>query len=312
MKLTGLHHLTAMASDPARNFDFYTRVLGLRLVKKTVNFDDPGTYHLYYGDAAGSPGTILTFFPWPETRPGRVGVGQVTAFAFQIPSGSTAFWYQHLEQETSLTPIRQTRFGFEVLSARDPDGFLVELIEVAHPRDVAQWSASEVPSEFGLRGFHGVTLCMHNAGPTARILTDVMGAKGVGTEGNRSRFLLGEGTDQACIELLELPDGEIGTGGTGIVHHLAWRTPDDAAELECRKILIETGYQVSPVMDRNYFHSIYYREPGGVLFEIATDPPGFCVDEPADSLGEKLMLPDWLESRRPILEATLPPFGLTF
>jgi glyoxalase family protein len=309
MKLTGIHHLTAMASDPARNVDFYTRVLGLRLVKKTVNFDDPGTYHLYYGDRAGSPGTILTFFPWPEARKGRPGAGQVTAFAFQIPPGSSGFWAKRLENATGATPTHGTRFGASLLLASDPDGFQIELIEVEHPRHVEAWTAAEVPDDVALHGFHSATLALWEEEPTAMLLTGLMGARFAGREGNRVRFVLGDGPDEAKIDLLVDLNADAGSGGTGIVHHIAWRTPDDAAEAECREALVRAGFPVSPVMDRNYFHSIYYREPGGVLFEIATDPPGFAVDEPAEFLGEKLMLPDWLEPRRAILEATLPPLN---
>jgi glyoxalase family protein len=307
MNLTGIHHVTAIASDPAANAAFYTEVLGLRLVKKTVNFDDPGTYHLYYGDDAGTPGTILTFFPWPNARRGRAGVGQVTAFAFQAPLGSLGFWQKHLASGGLVITDEGSRFGENFIAIQDPDGFLLEFIETAEVASITPARAATIPAEYALRGFHGTTLSLEAQEQTGAVLTKLMGASLEGSEGNRFRYRLGEGLGRARIDLLCLPAGAWGTGGTGIVHHIAWRTPDDASQLIARKELVSAGLNVSPVMDRNYFHSIYYREPGGVLFEIATDPPGFAIDESAETLGSKLTLPDWLEGHRAVLEATLPP-----
>lgn len=306
MKLNGIHHLTAIASNPAANVAFYTEILGLRLVKKTVNFDDPSTYHLYYGDDAGTPGTILTFFPWPGARQGTPGVGQVTAFAFQVPPGSLEFWRKHLLGAGVL--IEQgTRLGENFIAIQDPDEFVLELIETADCANITPARGAKIPAEYALRGFHGATLSLEAQEQTGTVLTLLMGAQQSGQEGNRFRYLLGDGPTRARIDLLCLPAGRPGTGGTGIVHHIAWRTPDDASELDARAELVSAGLNVSPVIDRNYFHSIYYREPGGVLFEIATDPPGFAVDEPPETLGSKLMLPEWLEPERRVLEATLPP-----
>jgi glyoxalase family protein len=307
MNLTGIHHITAIASDPATNAAFYTEVLGLRLVKKTVNFDDPGTYHLYYGDDGGAPGTILTFFPWPNARRGTPGVGQITAFAFQVPAGSLEFWRTHLTGSGLAITSEGTRIGERFLSVRDPDGFLLEFVETADPASTTPARAAGIPAEHSLRGFHSATLSLEGQEPTGLLLTKLMGARLEKSEGNRFRYLLGDGPSRARVDLLSMPAGHWGTEGSGIVHHIAWRTPDDPSQLSARSELVSGGFNVSPVMDRNYFHSIYYGEPGGVLFEIATDPPGFSVDESPETLGTKLMLPDWLERRRSMLEATLPP-----
>jgi glyoxalase family protein len=307
MKLTGIHHVTAIASDPAANATFYTRVLGLRLVKKTVNFDDPSTYHLYYGDDTGSPGTILTFFPWPDARRGTPGVGQVTGYAFQVPQGSLSFWRNYLTSAGLTIVDEGTRFGEKFIAIRDPDTFLVEFIETADIAATKPVRGATIPSEHAIRGFHGATLSLEAQEQTGAILTKLMGAARETSESNRFRYTLGDGPTGARIDLLCLPAGRWGSGGTGTVHHIAWRTPDDGSQVTARTELISAGLNVSPVIDRNYFHSIYYREPGGVLFEIATDPPGFAVDESPDTLGSKLMLPEWLEPHRGALEATLPP-----
>jgi glyoxalase family protein len=307
MNLTGIHHITAIASDPAQNAAFYTQVLGLRLVKKTVNFDDPGTYHLYYGDDTGTPGTILTFFPWPNVRRGTPGIGQVTAFAFQVPAGGLAFWRKHLAGLNFTAKSEGTRFGETFITVEDPDGFLIEFVETADSSRIAPPRTAGIPAEYALRGFYGATLSLEAQERTGMILTKSMGARLENNEGNRFRYVLGEGPKRARVDLLCLPTGRWGAGGSGIVHHIAWRTPDDASQLVARSELVSGGFNVSPVMDRNYFRSIYYREPGGVLFEIATDPPGFLIDEPPETLGSKLMLPEWLENHRRALEATLPP-----
>jgi glyoxalase family protein len=306
MNLTGIHHITAIASDPAVNVAFYTQVLGLRLVKKTVNFDDPGTYHLYYGDDIGTPGTILTFFPWPNARRGIPGVGQVTAFSFQVPAGALGFWREHLAASGIAVVSDESRFGEKFLAIQDPDGFLLELMEVADSGSFTPARAAKIPAEYALRRFYGATLSLDAQERTRDVLTQLMGARAEANEGNRFRYILGDGPTRAKIDLLCSPAGRWGTGGTGIIHHIAWRTPDDPSQGVARAELVSAGLDVSPVIDRNYFHSIYYREPGGVLFEIATDPPGFSVDESSETLGSKLMLPDWLEGQRSVLEATLP------
>jgi glyoxalase family protein len=311
MTLAGIHHITAIASDPAQNAAFYTQVLGLRLVKKTVNFDDPGTYHLYYGDDTGAPGTILTFFPWQNARRGTSGVGQITAFAFQVPVASLAFWRKHLAALNFATKTEGTRFGENFIAIEDPDGFLIEFVETADAARIIPAHTAGIPAEYALRGLQGATLSLEAQERTAVVLTKFMGARLENSERNRFRYILGEGPKRARVDLLCLPAGRWGTGGSGIVHHIAWRTPDDASQLAARSELVSAGFNVSPVMDRNYFHSIYYREPGGVLFEIATDPPGFLIDESPETLGSKLMLPVWLEDHRRMLETTLPPLKST-
>jgi glyoxalase family protein len=307
MKLAGIHHVTAIASDPAANAAFYTGVLGMRLVKKTVNFDDPSTYHLYYGDDTGTPGTILTFFPWPQAKRGTPGLGQVTAFAFQVPTGGLSFWRKHLENAGLAITDEGTRFGEKFIATRDPDEFVLEFVETKEAARATPVRGGAIPPEHALRGFHGTTLSLEGQEQSSAILTKLMGAVPETSEGNRFRYILGDGPARARIDLLCLPAGSSGVSGTGIVHHIAWRVADDTAQIAARTELVSAGLSVSPVIDRNYFHSIYYREPGGVLFEIATDPPGFAVDESADLLGSKLMLPEWLEPHRAALEATLPP-----
>ncbi len=307
MNLLGIHHITAMASDPAKNVQFYTEVLGQRMIKQTVNFDDPGTYHLYYGDRKGSPGTILTFFPFPDIPRGVPGTGQATAFSYHIPVDSLSYWQERLNEKKVqvLEPI--VRFGQNILPLRDHDGFLIELVESDQGIQVIPWEQSDVPPAHALRGFHGVTLTVHRAQRTTELLTNLMGAQRGQQEGQRTRFILGGGNHAAHIDVVEAPELPPGRGGSGTIHHIAWRTPDDPSEEEARQQLTEAGHGVSQVIDRNYFHSIYYREPSGILFEIATDPPGFEVDETEEELGSKLMLPPWMEPRREILENSLPP-----
>jgi glyoxalase family protein len=310
MTLNGLHHVTAMAGDPQRNVDFYVGVLGLRLVKKTVNFDDPGTYHLYYGDHVGTPGTILTFFPWPEARQGSPGVGQATRIAFQIPLGSLEYWSDRLSKHGVFVTKSNKRFGKCYAQFSDPDGIALEITETEHVRAVRPWTGSDVPSEHALRGFDGVILTLGGYQKTSQLLTEVMGSRFVGSEGDCFRHKLGDGPDTANIDLICQPMGSLGKSGVGLIHHIAWNTPSDAEQGSWLTKLGDAGFNTSPVMDRNYFHSIYYREPGHVLFEIATANPGFAVDESVESLGEKLMLPEWLEQRRTNLESNLPKLRL--
>jgi glyoxalase family protein len=308
--MTGIHHITAIASEPQRNLDFYTGLLGLRLVKLTVNFDDPGTYHFYYGDAAGSPGTILTFFPWPNARRGAVGNGQVSATAFAVPRTSLDFWRARLVSHGVPAEDLGLRFGEPVLRFADPDGMPLELVGVDEPGSARAWDASPVPAEHAIRGFHSATLAEADAAPTARLLTEVMGWQRVAREGARTRYRAPAGGAATLVDLLHDPSGRFGASGAGTVHHIAWRTPDDSAQVQWQRELAREGYRVSPVMDRNYFRSIYYREPGGVLFEIATDPPGFAVDEAPEHLGEALKLPAPHEHLRDALEKALPRLTL--
>jgi len=311
--ISGIHHVTAITADAQKNIDFYCGLLGLRLVKLTVNFDDTGSYHLYYGDELGRPGTILTFFAWPGAYRGRIGPPQVTATAFTVPSGGIDYWSNRLKQqgvELQAAGGVVDRFGETVLSFADPDGLRLEIVGSAEPKG-QPWAAGPIPAEHAIRGFHSVTISEEGYENTAKLLTEVMGFKSIGSEQDRFRYRAGMGDGFAStVDLLCLPDAPHGGMGAGVVHHVAFRTKDDAQQAAWHKEIAGQGLNVSPVMDRCYFHSIYYREPGGVLFEIATDNPGMTADQPADELGKKLMLPPWLEPHRAAIERALPPVRL--
>jgi len=309
-QILGIHHITAIASDPQANLDFYAGVLGLRLVKLTVNFDDPGTYHLYYGDGIGHPGTILTFFPWPHAPQGRRGTGQVTQTAFAVPENAIDFWTARLAERRVAFTGPFDRIGERVISFSDPDGLGIELIGAKGTRDERAYQAGPVPLEFAVRGFHSATLTQADFRQTAALLTDTMGFKLVAQDGDRFRYAVGSGEPAGLVDVLHAPHERQGRVLAGTVHHIAWRTADDEEQLRWLTELTRLNYGVSPVMDRKYFHSIYYREPGGILFEIATDPPGFSVDESLEELGSKLILPRWLEPERTSLEAVLPKLRL--
>lgn len=306
MKLLGLHHITAIAADPKTNLDFYTRVLGLRFVKKSVNQDDPGTYHLYYGDNVGSPGTALTFFPWQGLRRGRPGTGQAYATAFSIPAASLAYWQQRLAALKVATEPVAHRFGDQVLAFADPDGMRLELVATAEADTRAPAPSSDVPAEHGIRGFHSSTLALTDARPTAALLTRVMGYRLLAEEPHRARYTVASGGPGSYVDLLTDPKLPRGLNGAGTVHHIAFRVADDAEHVAAHDQLVDAGAHVSPVIDRAYFKSIYYREPAGVLFEIATDQPGFAIDESVETLGTKLSLPPRLEPHRAEIEAALP------
>ena len=308
--LLGIHHVTAIATDPQRNLDFYTQVLGLRLVKQTVNFDDPGTYHFYFGDEAGRPGTILTFFPWPLARRGSRGAGQVTVTSFSVPEGSLEMWSDRLREEGVIAEDVKQRFDEEVLTLLDPDGLKLELVSHEDAEALPFWSEGPLPETMAVRGFHGVTLALEGYEATADLLTGVMGFHRAAEERNRFRFTadgLGPGV---LVDLLCSPDMACGEVAAGTVHHVAFRVGSNEDQLAYRKILTGAGMNVSPVLDRNYFRSIYFREPGGVLFEIATDPPGFTADETSEDLGSSLKLPEWLETQRRQIESSLPELVL--
>lgn len=312
--MPGIHHITAICGDPQRNVDFYVGLLGLRLVKRTVNFDDPGTYHLYYGDGLGSPGTIMTVFAWilpPSVQArARQGTGQITATPFSIPETSLDFWIDRLAATDVNFEGPEIRFGEPVISFLDPDGLPLELVGRGSATLQAPWTDGPVPVEHAIRGFSGATLCLAGYERTANLLTRTMGFREVAQEGSRFRFQVGEGGNAAMIDLHCQPEGERGRMGIGAVHHIAWRAKTAEDQQRWRQVLAAEGLDVTPVLDRNYFESIYYREPGGVLFEIATDPPGFTVDESPDELGAQLKLPEWFEGRRPRLEARLPELRL--
>lgn len=322
----GLHHVTAIAADPQRNLRFYQQVLGQRLVKLTVNFDDPGSYHFYFGDATGSPGTLLTFFPWPDAAPGQRGSGETTATAFAVPRGALGWWQQRLT--AANVPVddggagraggvggdsTSERFGDRVLSFRDPDGMALELVErtdyvaSSRPRQPTTWQpAQDIPRDLAILGFHGVTLGLADLAATQELLTSILGLRVLGTErGGRVR-LAAPGDGLGRIVDLERVPARRPRLGAGSVHHVAFRARDDAAQREFQSTIDAAGHGVTAIQERNYFRSIYFREPGHVLFEIATDGPGMAIDEPLDSLGTHLKLPPNLEPRRAAIEAALP------
>ena len=303
---TGLHHITAIASNPQQNVDFYSGLLGLRLVKKTVNFDDPSAYHLYYGDETGTPGSIVTFFYWPghEAR-GRVGSGQITAIVFSAPAGSLDVWRQRL-QRNQVAAERRTRFGEDVVAFADPDGIPVEIVAVAVD-DRAGWLGNGIAAENALRGLHTAELTVRAAAPTEGLITDTMDYRLVRRDGNRARFEAASGGGSGHYIDVIADASAAGLGGAGTIHHIAWSVPDDATQLVMQDRLHAAGYNVSDVRDRNYFNSIYYRERGGILFEIATATPGFSVDESVATLGTALKLPAQFEKARAQIERLLPP-----
>lgn len=307
----GIHHVTAIAGDPQRNFDFYVGILGLRLVKRTVNFDDPTTYHLYYGDALGRPGTVLTFFAWPGGAAGRSGAGQVTAVAFRAPPASLDYWRTRLAG-SGVEVAGSERLGRSVLALRDPDALRLELVADPALAGARPAASGDVPPEHALGGFHGVTVGTGRPGRTAALLDEVLGFRieDEGGERVRLRSRTGSSAPGTAVEVdrsANLPRGQM---GVGCVHHVAFRAADEDEQDAVRRMVAGRGLEVTPPIDRYYFRSIYFREPGGVLFEVATDGPGFAVDEAAEALGTGLRLPPWLEPRRSEIERTLPPLRL--
>lgn len=303
----GLHHVTIMASDPGRNLAFYTKVLGLRFIKKTVNFDDPGLYHLYYGDTTGSPGTALTFFPIPGIAPGRAGVGETSETIFAAPEASLAFWTQRLVALGVPHDAPEKRFGETILPFRDPDGTRLAIAFTGGPGEAA-WTEGDIAREHAIRGFHAVTLLLRSGDATARVLTDVFGYREAAREGSRIRYSASPTPELgAHVDLHVVGDFLPGRSGGGTVHHIAFRAKDDAMAFAMRDALAQTlRIHATEQKDRNYFRSIYFREPGGVLFEIATDEPGFLIDEDAASLGNALKLPPAYEKHRAEIERMLP------
>ena len=302
---SGIHHVTAISGGPQRNLDFYAGVLGTRLVKRTVNFDDPGTYHLYYGDGGGTPGTIMTFFPWEGAPNGRIGAGQVITTAYSIPETSLGYWTQRLVEHGVRFEKPRDRFGDTVLAFEDPDGLRLEIV-ASDDRRVGH-ASGPVPAEHSIRGFHHAALAVRDAERTTRLMTEHLGFRRVDEAENRVRLAAGDGGPGNLVDVIDASGFPRGTTGVGTVHHIAFRVPDEETHLAVREEVDGLGYNVTDVLDRNYFKSIYFREPGGVLFEIATDPPGFAADEDAEHLGERLKLPPWLEERRGEIEGLLTP-----
>lgn len=305
----GLHHVTAIAEDPQRNVDFYTTVLGLRLVKRTVNFDAPDTYHLYYGDESGKPSTLLTFFPWPGVDSGRQGTGLTTATAFSIPPEALGWWQKRLKDLSVDTDAPVARADEEVLRLRDPDGLVIELVASESDSRSGWDGAAAVPADSAIRGLFSVTMTEQNLDPTAEMLNGLLGMEFGHNTSDRTRFLMsgqeGGTEDGTAVDVLPSKASR-GLQAAGTVHHIAFRAPDRETQARWRLQLIEAGIQVTEILDRQYFTSIYFREPGGVLLEIATDQPGFTVDEPLLELGQHLKLPPWLEPNREQIQNSLP------
>jgi glyoxalase family protein len=309
--ISGIHHITAIAGDVQANVDFYSGVLGLRLIKKTVNFDAPDTYHLYYGDRTGNPGTVLTFFPWgSDAWRGKAGTGQVTVISFAVPVDALPYWMERLELEdvSFQGPLR--RFDEEVITLRDPDGIQLELVAAKNNRGTP-WENGTIPSDKAIRGFHSATLAVRDFKRTAQLLIDSFDFLLEEESGNRNRFVNKNSDIGNIVDLLELPQVSTGSTGVGTIHHIAWRIAGEQEQQEKRSELLELGYQVTSVKDRNYFRSIYFREPENILFELATDTPGFLTDEKEEVLGTGLKLPGWLEAQRLDIEARLPRIKIT-
>jgi predicted esterase/catechol 2,3-dioxygenase-like lactoylglutathione lyase family enzyme len=314
--IRGIHHVSAIASDPQRNLDFYSGLLGLRLVKRTVNFDDPQTYHLYYGDEVGTPGSIMTFFPWPGARRGRQGTGQVAVISFAIRPGAVGFWVERLLRHgvQYAGPARRTTPGAgseQVIAFKDHDGLMLELVASDEAESRPAWAgAAGIARENAIHGFHHVTLWVENGDPSERVLVDTLGFRAVREENGTRRYAVGDGGPGALVDVRDIGGFPRGTGGAGTVHHVAWNVGDDSEEIELRERLVSAGLTPTPVIDRKYFHSVYFREPGGVLYELATAQPGFAMDEPVERLGERLMLPQQFEPQRAEIEAVLPRIHL--
>ncbi len=305
-KILGLHHITAIAGDAQRNYDFYTKTLGLRMVKKTVNFDDPQTYHFYFGDEVGTPGSILTFFPWANVRQGKNGAGMATEIGYSVPKGSLEFWKDRFEEKNVRHYQITEQFGERKLPFQDPDGLKLSLIETEHKDDRKGFKTAEVKANAAIKGFHAVTLSLNNNAATAEILTEVFGYKKVKSEGNLTRYKTDTVENAAIVDLLEMPDLPRGLNAGGTNHHVAFRVKDEKTLMEMREKVLQKGLQITEKIDRDYFFSLYFREPGGVLFEIATDNPGFATDETVEELGSGLQLPDRYKGAREQIERALP------
>jgi glyoxalase family protein len=305
-RILGLHHITAIAGSAQGNYNFYTKVLGLRLVKKTVNFDDPGTYHFYYGDEAGRPGTILTFFPWEGIGQGYTGSGMATDLGYSVETGSLDFWIDRFNKYKVKHEDPREKFGEQYLSFRDPDGLKLELVVPAATDTRKGWPTTEVSEAMAIKGFHDVTLTVKNLTPTAAVLTEIFGYSLQKQEGNRYRFITDAIEGASIVDIVEAPGLAAGKGAAGTNHHVAFRVRDEAVLMDFREKIAARGLDITPKIDRDYFFSVYFREPGGVLFELATDNPGFTRDEPLSELGKTLKLPKQYENIRSKIEEVLP------
>lgn len=304
-RILGLHHVTAIANMAKRNLDFYTKVLGLRLVKKTVNFDDPGTYHFYFGNETGAAGTILTFFPWEGIGRGRNGAGMATDIGYAVPQGALEFWKERLKS-FDISYTESEIFGENLISFTDPDGLQLQFIEPLAEDDRKVWTTDEVTEGVAVKGFHNVTLTLQRAEATSQVLIDILGYKLDKQENNRYRFTTDAINTANVLDIIENPSASRGHNAAGTNHHIAFRVKDDEVLMKFREKIVAAGFNITAKIDRDYFFSLYFREPGGVLFEIATDNPGFTVDEPLPELGTSLKLPKQYEGMRDEIEKVLP------
>lgn len=305
-KVLGIHHITAIACSAKRNYDFYTKVVGLRFIKKTVNFDDPGTYHFYFGDEVGTPGTILTFFPWEGITKGKQGTGMATEIGYSVPDKSLEFWLDRFKKYNVKVNATGTRFGEQYLSFEDPDGLPLTLIIPKSGDNRKPWETEEVKAQVAPKGFHSITLTLKSVTDTAKVLTDIFDYILSGQEGNRYRYITDSVKNAAIIDLIEAPKEGSAINAGGTIHHIAFRVKDEEVLMGLREKVVRKGLSITPKIDRNYFFSLYFREPGGVLFELATDNPGFTIDEPVNELGKHLKLPAQYESNRAEIEKVLP------
>lgn len=305
-KVLGIHHITAIAGSAKRNYEFYTKVLGLRMVKKTVNFDDPGTYHFYFGDEVGTPGSILTFFPWEGITTGRNGAGMATEIAYSVPDKSFDFWIDRFQKNNVKVITTGERFGEQYISFEDPDGLKLALI-VPKQADLRKpWETADVKRAVATKGFHSIVLTLRDIKATAAVLTDIFEYTLEAQEGNRYRYSTKAIENASIVDLVEAAGENGGIGGSGTIHHVAFRVKDESVLMYFREKVLRKGLNITPKIDRNYFFSLYFREPGGVLFEIATDNPGFDVDESVSELGTNLKLPAQYEGNRKEIERVLP------
>ena len=304
-KILGLHHITAIASDAQRNYDFYTQTLGFRLVKKTVNFDDPTTYHFYFGNEVGTPGTVLTFFPWAAMSKGRDGAGMATEIGYSVPKGSLEFWKARFDK-LNIRYNTGEQFGEQYITFEDPDGLKLKLIEIKQKDEREVWETDEIKADVAIKGFHTVTLTLNNIKATAAILTEIFGYKQVDKESNLYRYQTDAVENAATIDLLEIPQAPRGINAGGTNHHIAFRVKDEDTLMAFREKIVAKGHGITEKINRDYFFSLYFREPGGVLFEIATDNPGFATDETVENLGSSLQLPTQHEPMRDKIEKALP------
>ncbi|MDP4284542.1 MAG: ring-cleaving dioxygenase [Bacteroidota bacterium] len=305
-RILGLHHITAIAGNAKRNFEFYTNVLGLRMVKKTVNFDDPGTYHFYFGDETGTPGSILTFFPWEGIGQGHTGTGMATGIGYSVPKDSLAFWSDRFTKFNVKQDEIAERFGEQFLHFKDPDGLDIDLVVPTNEDKRQPWKTYEVKASVATKGFHNITLTLKNVTPTATILTDILGYHLLKQEGNRYRFVTDAIENASVVDIIEAPGLSPGYNAAGTNHHVAFRVKNDTILMDYREKIVSKGLGITPKIDRDYFFSLYFREPGGVLFELATDNPGFAKDEPVNELGTHLKLPKQYEPSRAEIEKVLP------